>query len=125
MAEKRPDPNVEALARAVIDALMRSPKVRSALQDVADSEARLTPDTHLMLMLKLKNLAASLGVDLPEGVDGGDGKPMMSREWDMDEMTLALTDESVGLTEQERAFREFAADQFDQGEWLRKHRLRL
>jgi hypothetical protein len=137
MSEEKPDKNMEALSRAIVDALLRAPEVRRAMERIAHSdEDHLGPESFMVMMLKVRNLAESLGIDVP--ADDEEREPKPDRVFDTDELTLKLSETGVDIdafidtveaeeppTDNETLFREFAAERFDEAAWLRKLRLIL
>ncbi len=115
--DKERDREMDELSRAIVEALVKSDEVRTAMTRAARKED-VCEGSFLVLMLKVKNLAQSMGVDVTrpcdmscdekmeldsEGV--GDAKP--------EDDIPAHSEDGRKLTQGEIAFREYMSSRFN------------
>ena len=130
MAEERHGgQNMEFLSKAIVDAITKSPEVRKAIKQLTERDENYSK-SFMVLMLKVRNIAESLGVEIAQGAEDTQGEEMfdlnfMSRKKEEKKETMDLTDIVDGRKEtpSELAFREFDSSRFNQEEWLKKHGL--
>lgn len=127
--EKQRDDNMESLSRAIVDAITKSPEVRQAIKKLAERDESYSR-SFMVLMLKVRNLAETLGVEIAAGKDETAGEEMFNlnfveREGEDELPGIDLSNYVDGRKEtpSETAFREFESSQFNQMEWLKKHGL--
>jgi hypothetical protein len=126
MQEKdQDDKKLDALTKAMVTAIVRSPDMKRALEKALGGKA-LGDTAYMMMMVDLKRLAEFLHIDIPEV----DDEPVMGGATfdDLPPLPDALGpstdhDEAQRLSDKESAFRDFMAQRFDQAAWLKKNRI--
>ncbi|MDH5478962.1 MAG: hypothetical protein OEY50_11565 [Nitrospinota bacterium] len=129
--DKQRDDNMDFLSKAIVDAITKSPDVRQAIKQLAETDEGYSR-SFMVLMLKVRNLAETLGVEISGGRDDFPGEDMFDLNFldQKPEQEQQKTDRANIVdgrkeTPQEIAFREFESTRFNQEEWLRKHGLIL
>lgn len=133
---EEPEKEMDELSRAIVAAITSSKSVREAVEKICLSED-MGPNAYMMMMLEIRNLASYLGVNQEDKCDPDcDGSSCSEPDLDMtleDEFDISLDDEDIEfesaplpeegerLTANERAFRDFFAERFDEERWLRRH----
>ena len=127
--EKQRDENMDILSRAIVDAITKSPEVRMAIKKLAEKDESYYR-SFMVLMLKVRNLAETLGVDISHAKEGMSGEELfdlnfMDHPPEREPRRVDVTNHVDGRKESplETAFREFESSRFNQDEWLRKHGL--
>ncbi|MDH5637686.1 MAG: hypothetical protein OEZ04_04285 [Nitrospinota bacterium] len=127
--DKQRDDNMEFLSRAIVDAITKSPEVRQAIKKLAEEDESYSR-SFMVLMLKVRNLAESLGVKIAGPGDDMGGDEMfdlnfMERKQGAEPEITDLSNYVDGRKEspKEIEFRKFESTRFNQEEWLRKHGL--
>ncbi|MFW2331587.1 MAG: hypothetical protein ACN4E2_04755 [Nitrospinota bacterium] len=131
MSEKKPDKDIEALSKAIVEAMLRDPVVRAAVNKITGKE-QLDVTSLMVMTIKVKNLAESMGIKLvkTKSTTGQNSdsnlkptKKVVKEK--VKSIAPALLDEGKKLSEKELAFREYAAQRFDEKEWLIRNKLLL
>ncbi|MDH5509374.1 MAG: hypothetical protein OEZ32_03365 [Nitrospinota bacterium] len=127
--DKQRDDNMEFLSRAIVDAITKSPEVRQAIKKLAEEDESYSR-SFMVLMLKVRNLAESLGVKITSAREDMGGEEMfdlnfMERKRGAEPEITDLSHYVDGRKESPREieFREFESTRFNEEEWLRKHGL--
>lgn len=125
--DKDKDKEMDELSRAIVEALVKSDEVRTAMTRAAKKED-VCEGSFLVLMLKVKNLAQSMGVDVTRPCDMSCDEKM---ELDLKGVENAKPEDDIPphsedgrkLTQGEIAFREYMSSRFNEDGWLKKHGL--
>jgi len=127
--EKQRDDSMEFLSRAIVDAITKSPEVRQAIKRLAEKDEGYSR-SFMVLMLKVRNLAETLGVEISGVREEAVGEDLfdldfVGKKGSMERPRADLSNFVDGKKEtpKEAAFREFESNRFNQEEWLRKHGL--
>ncbi len=126
MSEKeRPEDDMEALSRAIVEAIVKSKDVRKAIRKLSDNDENYSK-SFMVLMLRVQNLVESIGVDLSKAMD-----QMHERHYDPSAAEPAGAKKKNNdfknvvdgkrETPSELAFREYLANRFNVDAWLKKH----
>ena len=124
--------DMEALTRAIVDAITRSREVREAVKRLSDNDD-VCSKSFMVLMLKVRNLAETMGVELHtcshEGSSAQERFEELKRVYKPKtkngepspppQPPRDMVDGAV-LSPEEAAFREYLAEKFDEQAWLRK-----
>ncbi len=123
--DKKRDKEMEALSKAIVEAIMKSADVKEALGKVLNRE-NLRDSSFMALLLKIENLTQSMGLEISCSCEF-EGEELVAEDTaGSDKQLLSENiEEDAKLSPQEKAFREFLADRFDEDEWLKKHGLIL
>jgi hydroxylamine reductase (hybrid-cluster protein) len=130
MAEERQrDDNMDFLSRAIVDAITKSPEVRQAIKKLAEKDEGYAR-SFMVLMLKVRNLAETLGVEISGVREEAAGEDMFDLDFigkrsERDRSRVDLANFVDGRKEslKEAQFREFESSRFNQEQWLKKHGL--
>ncbi len=127
--EERPDEEMELLSRAIIDAIVKSKDVRNAMNKLFQADESYAKSL-MVLMLKVQNLADSLGTEGENGTEFTHEKRLefntkVEEELRNHDIDISNIVDGIRETSSETAFRKFLADRFDQDEWLKKNGLIL
>jgi len=124
--EKHHDRNMEVLTRAIVEAITKSREVKEAVKKLSETD-EICSKSFMVLMLKVANLADTMGLDFPSscnhdqpekrsqryaadlGTDEADSTPIEKKRED-----------GGGLSSREKEFRKFLEEKFDQEAWLKK-----
>jgi hypothetical protein len=130
--EKNNEKDMEILTRAIVDAITKSRDVREAIRRLSEAD-EVCSKSFMVLMLKVRSLAETMGLDFPNTCSHDPEKlSAPARDKQRGEARQAAFKKLMGgfvdgkqLTQREMEFCEYLADNFDSGEWLKKHGLIL
>ncbi|MBF0291450.1 MAG: hypothetical protein HQK86_04765 [Nitrospinae bacterium] len=130
--EKNNEKDMEILTRAIVDAITKSRDVREAIRRLTETD-EVCSKSFMVLMLKVRSLAETMGLDFPNTCSHEPEKlaaPAREKKSVEDKQAVLkklMTDFVDGkkLSQREMEFCEYLADNFDSGEWLKKHGLIL
>ena len=128
--EKNNEKDMEILTRAIVDAITKSRDVREAIRRLSETD-EVCSKSFMVLMLKVRSLAETMGLDFPNACSHEPEKlSPPAKEKKRGEARQAALKKIMGglvdgkkLTQREMEFCEYMADNFDSGEWLKKHGL--
>jgi hypothetical protein len=128
--EKNNEKDMEILTRAIVDAITKSRDVREAIRRLTETD-EVCSKSFMVLMLKVRSLAETMGLDFPGSCSHDPDKPSMpAKDKKRGEVRQAAFKKLMGdlvdgkkLTQREMEFCEYLADNFDSGQWLKKHGL--
>lgn len=107
----------ERLSRAITEAVMRSEKVRSIVEEIQKKE-NICPQSFMVLVLNMQSLSGAMEMTAPEE-EREEKPPKRTRR-----KKAAGHDQYIDgrkLTKNEIAFQEFVNERFDADEWFRRN----
>lgn len=123
--ENDPDKEMENLSKAIVEAILASDDVKSALEKLNESPEAVGKN-FMVFMVSLDSLngfkAGRKDIDF-EGLSEEMPKPKRRRPGRKPMMPDLIDGKPV--SENEKRFQDMMSDQFDSDEWLKKLRLRL
>ena len=109
----------EKLSKAITEAVMSSEKVRKIVEEIQKKD-NICPQSFMVLVLKMQVLTESLEIEIEE--DYAEKKPNKKRGRKKSQNSPQYID-GRKLNKSEIAFEEYANEQFDTEDWLRKNGL--
>lgn len=127
--DKNNEKDMEILTRAIVDAITKSRDVREAMRRLTESD-EVCAKSFMVLMLKVRSLAETMGLDFPSSCshDPEKSPPVKEKKkadsrQDSFKKLMACYVDGKQLTPREMEFCEYLATKFDSDEWLKKHGL--
>ncbi|MBI4667402.1 MAG: hypothetical protein HY751_13445 [Nitrospinae bacterium] len=127
--EKNNEKDMEVLTRAIVEAITKSRDVRDAIKRLSEGE-EVCSKSFMVLMLKVRSLAESMGFDVADECrheplkPRATGKPAAPPQEDVVKLSGRVED-GKALSDSESLFRDYLAEKFDQDAWLKKLGLKL